>query len=203
MCIHGNDCLRNILVSNAVRSENKNQLQLQPQPQPSMVYEVLKRSIRDWWYRPAPLSEPPSEKESCGACDGIHSFARSAIKAAFATGKSYYDPFPEAPNSDLVGAATWTLLHTMSVYYPEHPSSAQQLAMRSLIKHLGDFYPCSYCAEHLRDYLDREPPDTSSRLGLSRWFCLLHNEVNQLQGKPQFDCSRVAERWSRKKEGKH
>ncbi|KZV92002.1 hypothetical protein EXIGLDRAFT_718794 [Exidia glandulosa HHB12029] len=30
---------------------------------------------------------------------------------------------------------------------------------------------------------------------LSRWLCERHNEVNEMQGKPLFDCSRTDERW--------
>ena len=27
------------------------------------------------------------------------------------------------------------------------------------------------------------------------WLCKIHNEVNEMLGKPSFDCSRVLERW--------
>lgn len=30
---------------------------------------------------------------------------------------------------------------------------------------------------------------------LSMWLCKIHNEVNEMLGKPSFDCSRVLERW--------
>ena len=43
--------------------------------------------------------------------------------------------------------------------------------------------------------LKGEDPDTSSRKGLSYWFCDYHNEVNRRLGKKEFDCSKVLERW--------
>lgn len=43
--------------------------------------------------------------------------------------------------------------------------------------------------------LKTNQPDTSSRHALSQWFCHLHNGVNLRLGKPEFDCSRVDERW--------
>ena len=43
--------------------------------------------------------------------------------------------------------------------------------------------------------LKTNQPDTSSRHSLSQWFCRLHNSVNVRLGKPEFDCSRVDERW--------
>lgn len=46
--------------------------------------------------------------------------------------------------------------------------------------------PCRIC---------RNEPDTSTRASLTQWLCRLHNEVNRKLGKPDFDCSKVDERW--------
>lgn len=43
--------------------------------------------------------------------------------------------------------------------------------------------------------LKTNQPDTSSRHSLSQWLCHLHNDINVRLGKPEFDCSRVDERW--------
>lgn len=40
-----------------------------------------------------------------------------------------------------------------------------------------------------------DPPDVSSQEKLSQWLCRLHNRVNVKVGKPEFDCSKVNERW--------
>lgn len=41
----------------------------------------------------------------------------------------------------------------------------------------------------------RNQPDTRTRACLTQWLCRLHNEVNRKLGKPDFDCSKVDERW--------
>lgn len=43
--------------------------------------------------------------------------------------------------------------------------------------------------------LKKNSPDTSNQENLSQWFCRLHNRVNKKLGKPEFDCSKVSERW--------
>ncbi|KAI9099313.1 ERV/ALR sulfhydryl oxidase domain-containing protein [Phlyctochytrium arcticum] len=99
------------------------------------------------------------------------------------------------PDWEQLGRSTWTFLHSMAAYYPANPTPTEQLSMRAMITGLGRFYPCSYCSRHLRQEILRHPPDVSSNVALSRWFCEVHNEVNEREEKPQFDCSKVFERW--------
>ncbi|KAJ8305070.1 hypothetical protein KUTeg_017381 [Tegillarca granosa] len=72
----------------------------------------------------------------------------------------------------------------MAAYYPEKPTETEQSDMRSFIHLFLDFIP-------FKD----NTPDTSSQENLSQWFCRLHNSVNKKLGKPEFDCSKVNERW--------
>lgn len=106
------------------------------------------------------------------------------------------DTYKDCPPDALeLGRSTWTFLHTMSAYYPDRPSAQQQSDMRSFLQLFSQFYPCGYCASHLRDEMQRDPPVVESRWGLSQWMCRMHNEVNERLGKPLFDCNRVDERW--------
>lgn len=43
--------------------------------------------------------------------------------------------------------------------------------------------------------LKTNQPDTRGRHALSQWLCRIHNDINVRLGKPEFDCSRVDERW--------
>ena len=67
--------------------------------------------------------------------------------------------------------------------------------MKTFLGLFGHVYPCAPCAEDFRADLRAHPPDVSSSAGFARWMCGAHNRVNVKLGKPEFDCSRVFERW--------
>lgn len=94
-----------------------------------------------------------------------------------------------------LGRSTWSFLHTMSAYYPKEPSFKQQHEMRQFLYYFGEFYPCKHCAGHYKVMLDEERPIVDSRESLSQWLCRRHNQVNELLGKPLFDCKKIDERW--------
>lgn len=83
----------------------------------------------------------------------------------------------------------------MAAYYPPAPTPEQQQLMRGMMHGLAEFYPCHICAEHLRETIKTDPPVVSGTLGLSNWLCRMHNNVNLVLGKSEFDCSRAVERW--------
>eukprot|EP00049_Salpingoeca_infusionum_P015937 m.316346 g.316346 ORF g.316346 m.316346 type:complete len:195 (-) comp15983_c0_seq1:330-914(-) len=94
-----------------------------------------------------------------------------------------------------LGAKTWSFLHTMAAYYPEKPTSTDQKDMKEMMRLMSRFYPCHDCADHLGRYIKVNEPDTSSQKAFSLWMCRTHNEVNRRLGKPEFDCSKVDQRW--------
>ncbi|PAV75804.1 hypothetical protein WR25_11742 [Diploscapter pachys] len=98
-------------------------------------------------------------------------------------------------DKDELGRATWKLLHSMSVYYPDQPSEEQKQKATAFMTSLSELYPCDFCAKDLRKDLKEEPPKVQSRQDFSQWMCRLHNKVNEKMGKPLFDCSKVFERW--------
>ncbi|KAF9421218.1 hypothetical protein BGZ94_008878 [Podila epigama] len=92
-----------------------------------------------------------------------------------------------------LGRATWKLLHTMASRYPEKPRPDERAAMKQWIFLLSRLYPCGECATHFQLILKKHPPQTSSRASLSNWSCAVHNIVNARLGKPEFDCSTLAD----------
>ncbi|TPX31482.1 hypothetical protein SmJEL517_g05186 [Synchytrium microbalum] len=103
---------------------------------------------------------------------------------------------PCPPDGPALGRATWTFLHTMAAYYPDSPSQEHRGRTISFLNSFSHLYPCDHCAQHLRKEMEVRPPDVSGRVGLSNWLCVVHNKVNEVLGKEQFDCRRVLERWS-------
>ncbi|KAJ2684517.1 Flavin-linked sulfhydryl oxidase of the mitochondrial IMS [Coemansia spiralis] len=99
------------------------------------------------------------------------------------------------PDSQVLGRATWTFLHTMAAYYPEKADPKQQSMMTSLLSSFSHFYPCGRCASHLRQEMAKSPPAVDTRQNLSLWLCQTHNKVNVMLGKDEFDCAKVDERW--------
>ncbi|KAJ3021630.1 hypothetical protein HKX48_008111 [Thoreauomyces humboldtii] len=143
--------------------------------------------------RRKPVDKNPELARASAAISGAAVAAAVAASASSAAVPSA--PFPCPPDSSNLGSSTWTFLHTMAAYYPTTPSPAEQLSMRNFVSALTRFYPCGFCADHLTQEVVRRPPDVTSNRALSKWFCEVHNEVNERQGKPIFDCSKVFERW--------
>lgn len=98
-------------------------------------------------------------------------------------------------DKDELGRNTWSLLHTISVYYPEKPTTDEQELMKNFIKGLARFYPCETCAKDFQTEIHNDPPQTETRHSLSMWWCRQHNRVNKKLGKQQFDCTKLEQRW--------
>lgn len=98
-------------------------------------------------------------------------------------------------DKDSLGRNTWSLLHTMAAQYPVRPTDKNKSDMKEFINLLSVLYPCSHCATDFRRDIKESPPKLESRTSLAQWFCQMHNKVNKKLAKPDFDCSKVEERW--------
>ncbi|THV06176.1 hypothetical protein K435DRAFT_711675 [Dendrothele bispora CBS 962.96] len=94
-----------------------------------------------------------------------------------------------------LGRATWKLLHTITLRYPEHPTSDERAALNSYFHLFSRLYPCGECAHEFQQLLKEYPPQTSNRRAASLWLCHVHNEVNKRLEKPQFDCAHLDEEY--------
>ncbi|XP_040155961.1 FAD-linked sulfhydryl oxidase ALR [Anopheles arabiensis] len=103
---------------------------------------------------------------------------------------------PNCPiDKEQLGRYTWGLLHTIAAYYPTTPTDAEERNVRTFFTSLSKLYPCEYCAKDFQQELKEMPPETKSQHALSQWLCRIHNRVNVKLGKPEFDCTKVNERW--------
>ncbi|KAH9485731.1 FAD-linked sulfhydryl oxidase ERV2 [Psilocybe cubensis] len=94
-----------------------------------------------------------------------------------------------------LGRATWKLLHTMTLRYPEHPTPDEREALNSYFYLSSRLYPCGECAAEFQQLLEKYPPQTSSRRAVSLWLCALHNQVNARLNKPEFDCAHLSDEY--------
>lgn len=57
----------------------------------------------------------------------------------------------------------------------------------------ADSWTSGECASHFQGHLKKYPPQVSSRNAAAGWGCFIHNEVNTMLGKPEFDCNNIAD----------
>ncbi|KAF8236068.1 hypothetical protein L208DRAFT_1391520 [Tricholoma matsutake] len=88
-----------------------------------------------------------------------------------------------------LGRAAWKLMHTMTLRFPEKPTSEERDALTAYFHLTARLYPCGECAEEFQSLLKKYPPQTSSRSAAALWLCSLHNEINKRLRKPVFDCA--------------
>ncbi|KIY52950.1 hypothetical protein FISHEDRAFT_13329, partial [Fistulina hepatica ATCC 64428] len=89
----------------------------------------------------------------------------------------------------ILGRATWKLLHTVTMRFPEHPTQDERDALESYLYLFGRLYPCGECAKGFQALLKRLPPQTESRRAAALWGCNFHNAVNEHLHKPLFNCA--------------
>ncbi|GJQ78914.1 putative sulfhydryl oxidase [Trypoxylus dichotomus] len=143
----------------------------------------------------------PLDNEQCRQCTSFSDYIkqnREKINAERPEDAPLMKPLrDDCPlDKDELGRKSWGLLHTMAAKYPRHPTDAEKRDMSVFFTLFAKFYPCEMCAADLRKDLKEDPPKTDSRETLSQWLCQLHNKVNRKLHKPEFDCSKVNERWN-------
>ncbi|KAK4876592.1 hypothetical protein RN001_009098 [Aquatica leii] len=150
----------------------------------------------------------PLDSENCRSCSSFSDYFKATKQKLKHDSKNEEisnlvdNQLPERPmrpdcplDKDQLGTSTWGLLHTMAAKYPVKPTKEDKEGMKQFFNLLGKFYPCEPCAHDLRNDLKDDPPRLNNQQEFSHWLCQLHNKVNLKLDKPEFDCSKVNERW--------
>ena len=100
-----------------------------------------------------------------------------------------------------LGWQSWTLLHSIAAYYPDDPTSEDQIRAKQFMNAFGYLYPCSHCAEAYCEDKKDLPIRVETRKLFSVWMCQMHNRVNVKLNKTVFDCNidLLDARWRRNK----
>ncbi len=85
------------------------------------------------------------------------------------------------------GPHGWKFIHYVTLGYPENPTPAQKEKYKAFLVLLKDVLPCSLCANHYGENLQKEPLTEEvmgSRENLIKWGINIHNIVNESKNKP-------------------
>ncbi|XP_050426482.1 FAD-linked sulfhydryl oxidase ALR [Adelges cooleyi] len=155
----------------------------------------------------SPQTAVPTQQQPCRTCTDFRTFAMSRRQMSDDNNVSVRDQRSKVQAEDLkrgddcpldkeeLGRSTWNLLHTIAATYPNNPSAKNKSDIQQFLVLLSRVYPCEICADDFAEILVHCPPKTDSQESLSQWVCEVHNMVNRKLGKPQFDCTKVMERW--------
>ncbi len=90
-------------------------------------------------------------------------------------------------NPDRFGPSLWQGMHYITLGYPENPTKDQMQKYQAFFLLLKDVLPCSVCANHYRENLNKMPLTTyvlEDRERFIKWLIDFHNVVNEMKNKP-------------------
>ena len=94
-----------------------------------------------------------------------------------------------------IGRNTWSLLHSIAASYPNEPTEEDKKHITNFLYGLANPFPCKICGTHLLKMLKKEGVHANSREELVNYICKIHNIVNKVLEKPQFDCKKAFDFW--------
>ena len=94
-----------------------------------------------------------------------------------------------------IGRNTWALLHSMAATYPNDPTEEDKNQIKNFMYGLANNFPCKICGSHLLKMLQKDGVKADSREELVHYICKIHNIVNKVLNKQQFDCKKAFDIW--------
>ena len=95
-----------------------------------------------------------------------------------------------------IGRRTWALLHSIANTFPDNPSNEDKNMMKKFLYGLARSYPCKVCGGHLLKMLDKKGIKMDNKKEFINYICNIHNIVNKVLNKTQFDCDQAYNVWN-------
>ena len=99
-------------------------------------------------------------------------------------------------DSNIWGPPAWTFLHSVTLNFPENPTSSDRENFRIFFDSMKNILPCEKCKEHYKLNLIENPIRLESREELVKWLMELHNKVNVKNNKPVFSYEKFIDYYS-------
>lgn len=92
-------------------------------------------------------------------------------------------------NRETWGPHMWYTIHFIALGYPNDASSIDKKNYKNFYINLPNIIPCDECAKHLVNNLNNFSIDNylESRDKLFEWTVILHNQVNKMLGKKEWN----------------
>ncbi|GAM24323.1 hypothetical protein SAMD00019534_074980 [Acytostelium subglobosum LB1] len=147
------------------------------------------------------MNNPGAGSSSASTSKGNQSSVTNSnsSKSSKQEDQAFWEPMDEPVDTIELGNSGWKLLHTIAAYYPDKPTTQKQQHTKSFLESFSHVYPCQVCAKDFQEILVATPPRLNNQHEFAQWMCEAHNHVNNLLGKPSFDCDLVDKRWKRNK----
>jgi len=89
---------------------------------------------------------------------------------------------------DIWGPTTWTLLHSITLEYPENPTDVDKENIQNFINYFGKVLPCEKCRINFKLHIEEIPLNDnvlSSKKNFIKWMIDIHNSVNKMNNKKE------------------
>ena len=86
------------------------------------------------------------------------------------------------------GPHAWIFLHSITLEYPNNPSSDDKLNVKNFMNSLGKVIPCQKCKVNFNNHLEKNPLTDEilmSKSNLVKWLIDIHNSVNKMNNKKE------------------
>jgi hypothetical protein len=93
-------------------------------------------------------------------------------------------------NPNIWGPHLWLFIHTLCLDYSDNPSEQQKKDIINFFMNLGNIIPCEQCSDHYNQNLSKISDiktAVNNSTSLFNWSVQLHNSVNRMLRKPEWN----------------